>query len=420
MKYCLPEDFDLLDIVAKDLEEMQGNEIAQQILNGDLFVLASEKKGKSYLVNPTIKLFLLAFRLPNTLENVIKEFAKKANCETKQIAEAMQFFFENMKRQGFLVQEEKMEHTEQIEEITTPFIVGQTIGNYFIEREIDASSHVALYLANDITTNQKVVLKVLKILPSYTESELKRRKHFFEQEFYLMYKLQNQPNVCKFIKFVDGDFPYAVMEFIEGESIKSFSKKEKVTILDRLNVIGQAFALIACLHKYKMLHGDIHAGNFLVTSENIVKLIDFGLSNHETPHQSEIVRIGGVTHYIPPERIHQSSFKIVQKRADYRAEIFQLGVVAYRILYQKMPFVGFTWQDLSEAILNKTPLFEQYTPKGEKIPDFAIQILKQTLHKQAEKRFETAIKLHEQWHHALTKFEKQYMNEQFNRPTIKA
>ena len=100
MKYCLPEDFDLLDIVAKDLEEMQGNEIAQQILNGDLFVLASEKKGKSYLVNPTIKLFLLAFRLPNTLENVIKEFAKKANCETKQIAEAMQFFFENMKRQG--------------------------------------------------------------------------------------------------------------------------------------------------------------------------------------------------------------------------------------------------------------------------------------------------------------------------------
>ena len=47
-------------------------------------------------------------------------------------------------------------------------------------------------------------LKILKILPNCTEMELKRKKHFFEQEFYLMYKLQNQPNVCKFIKFVDG------------------------------------------------------------------------------------------------------------------------------------------------------------------------------------------------------------------------
>jgi tRNA A-37 threonylcarbamoyl transferase component Bud32 len=399
---------------------MQGSETGQQILNGELFVLASEKQGKSYLVNPTIKLFLNAFQMPNTLENVVNEFAKKANCEAKQIAEAMQFFFENMKRQGFLVRETKIENAEQTAEIISPFIVGQAIDHYFIEREIDDSSHVALYLAKDITTAQQVVLKVLKILPSYTETELKRKKHFFEQEFYLMYKLQNQPNVCKFIKFVDGDFPYAVMEFIEGESIKNFSKKESVTLSEKLDAIGQTFQLIGSLHKHKMLHGDIHSGNFLVTSENIVKLIDFGLSNHETPHQSEIIRIGGVTHYIPPERIHQSSFKIVQKRANYRAEIFQLGIVAYRILYQKMPFVGFTWQDLSEAILNKTPLFESHTPKGEKIPDFAIQILKQTLHKQAEKRFEQAMELHEKWHHELMKFQKNYMNEQFNRPTTKA
>ena len=417
MKYCLPKHFDFLDIVAEDLDKMQNSETGQKILNGELFVLASEKQGKSYLVNPTIKLFLLAFRLPNTLENVVSDFAKKANCEAKQIAEAMQFFFENMKRQGFLVRETKLENTEQTEEIISPFIVGQHIENYFIERKIDDSSHVALYLAKNMETEQQVVLKILKILPNCTEMELKRKKHFFEQEFYLMYKLQNQPNVCKFIKFVDGDFPYGVMEFIEGESIKSFSKKENVTVIEKLDVIGQMFALIACLHKYKMLHGDIHSGNFLVTSENIVKLIDFGLSNHETPHQSEIVRIGGVTHYIPPERIHQSSFKIVQKRADYRAEIFQLGIVAYRILYQRMPFVGFTWQDLSEAILTQTPIFETHTPKGEKIPDFAIKILKQTLHKQAEKRFEQAIELHEKWHY---EFQKQYVNEQFNRPTTKA
>ena len=84
----------------------------------------------------------------------------------------------------------------------SPFVIGQNIENYFIERKIDESSNVILYLANDITTKMQVVLKVLKILPNYTEQQLQRKKHFFEQEFYLMYKLKNQTNICKFIKFV--------------------------------------------------------------------------------------------------------------------------------------------------------------------------------------------------------------------------
>ena len=147
-------------------------------------------------------------------------------------------------------------------------------------------------------------------------------------------------------------------------------------------------------------------------------LIDFGLSNHVEIAGNEVIRKGGVYLYLPPERISDQAFKIInQERADIVSEIYQIGVLIYLILYHQFPFEALTWSDVSEKILNELPVFPLHIDQGkrdheklddnsemsprEALPSGIIELLQKLLEKDPQKRPQSFSALLAEWKKAI-------------------
>lgn len=251
-----------------------------------------------------------------------------------------------MVHQGILLKNTSMqESTENEDELV--FEIGAVIKHYEIISLITQNRIVELYEAFDKQNQRKVVVKVLRktvIRPD----KLKETLGFFRQEFNMM-RLLNHPNVCQFVDYQSNDeCTFGVMEYIEGVSPRKIVLTANITLEDRFHIIQQMFDSVAHLHQKGLTHGDIHSSNFMVSDDYILKLIDFGFTHHLIPLADELGIEGGTAGYIPPECIHPNSFEITTQRVDYQGEVFQLGVIAYILLYDKKPFKGLTWQNLCE------------------------------------------------------------------------
>lgn len=376
----------------------------------DNFELIHQTKDRIYLINPTVKAFLEAFQEQNNLPAVVEQFANAAACQTAQIEPILQQFFKEMRARGVLVNSDTAIIDPKIK--TAQFEIGQLLGDYQLLKSLRSGEKEAVYIAQKLDENketekvQKVVLKVLNLPEHWAEEKKQWCRHEFYQEFHFLQKLHDHPNIYNLLDFVDNpQNPYAVLNYIEGKSWKSFirANKKNLTRSQRFCLIQQAFAALAHLHGQGILHGDIHASNFMIQSQyEQVLLIDFGFTNHAVRAQNEVKHAGGVFQYIPPERISTNSFDFIDGPATYSSEVFQLGIITYFALYETMPFKGVTWQELSQSILEETPIFLSHLPSGQTLPTEVTDLVQQMLHKDPAQRFSNAVLLLQAWEKATT------------------
>jgi eukaryotic-like serine/threonine-protein kinase len=125
---------------------------------------------------------------------------------------------------------------------------------------------------------------------------------------------------------------YLVMELIEGMGL-NFLIETKSPALEthRVSLLVQICDALEHVHKAGFLHRDICPRNVMVTSENLVKLIDFGLT---VPYTPEFCRPGnrtGTPDYLAPELIKRTT-------TDKRVDLFALGVTAYEMYTGQLPW----------------------------------------------------------------------------------
>lgn len=274
----------------------------------------------------------------------------------------------------------------------TVFEVGQMVKSYEVLSLIVQKSKSDIYLAQNQATKEKVVIKAIRY-SSIPKEKIDYRQRCFKQEFKMMQNLKH-PNICRFIDYYsDGKLTFGIMEYIKGVSPRKLRRRKNLTLRNRCSIIVQMFSAVAYLHEKGLTHGDLHPRNFVVTDKNIVKLIDFGYTHHHKKLEGEVYIKGGVKTYLPPECLPTNSSEAASQRVDYRGEVFQLGVLAYIVLYDKKPFNTSESDDYREVIKHFNPPFQKMTKKNEKIPKAIIAILKQALHKDATHRFASAIEL---------------------------
>jgi serine/threonine protein kinase len=100
---------------------------------------------------------------------------------------------------------------------------------------------------------------------------------------------------------------------------------------NRVNFLIQIADALEYLHKQGFLHRDICPRNVMVTKEDVVKLIDFGLT---IPNRPEFCKPGnrtGTPNYLAPELIRRVT-------TDHRVDMFALGVTAYEVYTGKLPW----------------------------------------------------------------------------------
>ncbi len=365
----------------------------------ELYLLKELSRDKLFFINPTTFFFLNAFSQASTLETVILKFAKEANCAPDEITAYLENFLDQMLRRDIIVMKEQhgvLNQTAQMilqeEESIPNFSPGNTLGEYIVEQVLSIRAKSQLYLMKkEQDADPKYVLKATFLHPDMPDEVKQNIKLDFKKEFDLMKELGAHASICGLVEYTEEqNICYAVLEYIDGTSLYHFIKKNEIPLHKKLDVIGEAFAVIAHIQDRGILHGDIHNDNFLIDKNDKVKLIDFGLSNHDEPDPDEILRNGGKSGFIPPERVSLNSFKFLEQRADHASEVFQLAVLAFYVLYEKMPFRGFSWRELATNIKTVDPVLEKVTPQNEAIPEDLIEMLKIALDKSPEKRFQTA------------------------------
>lgn len=180
--------------------------------------------------------------------------------------------------------------------------------------------------------------------------------------------------------------PYIVMEFVEGQPLEKIIAKGSVPYPTACEWAGHVALGLSIAHRRSVIHGDVKPANILITTDNRVKLSDFGMSRLSSHHGNDFA-VRGTPAYWCPEQI-------LGRAQDARSDIFSLGVVLYEMLTGSNPFGGDTIPVVCNRVLSSSPLPPSHSNPS--IPAALDEIVTSCLAKEAALRASNAQALSEQ------------------------
>lgn len=208
--------------------------------------------------------------------------------------------------------------------------VPQKIGPYPIEALLDRGGMSVLYLGVNPDTKSPVTIKALSsaLLPRPEMTD----RFFKEAE---IIALADHPNIVKL--FGHGEWEgglYIAMEFIKGTPLKEYILRHPMKEKRALELILEIASAICHLHSNGIIHRDLKPENIIVSSENKIKVIDFGIAQMLCKKNDDRItqenRIMGTPIYMSPEQQKNPM------EASYSSDIYSLGIIAYELLSGKL------------------------------------------------------------------------------------
>lgn len=205
-------------------------------------------------------------------------------------------------------------------------------GQYKIESTIGAGGMAVVYKAHHVSVNKYFAIK--KLLENMTSNPEARQRFLREAQTHS--KLEH-PNIVQFrdiLSAANNDDVYIVMEFVEGRTLSKIIGKETGPIpFEKAWVLfKQILAGIGYAHSMKVVHRDLKPGNIIVTPDNKVKILDFGIARDETGHTlTQSGQMVGTLQYASPEQIRG-------EKIDKRSDIYSLGITLYEMVAGRLPF----------------------------------------------------------------------------------
>lgn len=243
------------------------------------------------------------------------------------------------------------------------------IGPYTILRLIREGGQGRVYLGYDRRLCRKVAIKV----HSLPRGRSQRRQALAEAR---KAAGVSDGRVVQIHDLIESrGFLAMVMEYVPGCDLEQLSNRVDLSVPAVIRVGMDLAAAIAAATAERVVHGDIKAGNVLVSSEGRVKLADFGIARRAGVDGGA----GGTPVALAPERLRGES-------PDLRSDLFSLGCLLYRLLSGKHPFprsgepgrAGSPWR----APRPLGPL----SPGGEPIPRELAQLLGELLQEDPQRR----------------------------------
>ena len=233
-----------------------------------------------------------------------------------------------------------------IEQIHESIVIGKTILHYKILEKIGEGGMGVVYKAEDTKLERTVAIKFLPRQIAVNSEERER----FKIEAKAAASL-NHPNIASIytIEEVEDD-TFIVMEYIKGKELKELTTEDgELSIEDVTNYATQIAEGLKAAHKKGVTHRDIKSSNIMITDENQVKIMDFGLA--KVRGGAQITKVGtilGTAAYMSPEQSRG-------EEADNRADIWSFGVVLYEMLTGQLPFQGDYEQTVLYSIIYEEP-----------------------------------------------------------------
>ena len=142
----------------------------------------------------------------------------------------------------------------------------------------------------------------------------------------------DHPNIVKYYEtYNDQKYIYLVMELISGKPLfDKITEQANQTFSEdqAAHYMKQLFQAINHCHAQNIVHRDIKPDNVMITDDDTVRLIDFGLS--KVSRNKQLKTVAGTPYYMSPEVLNGSYSK--------KADIWSLGVVLYTLVSGYLPF----------------------------------------------------------------------------------
>lgn len=270
--------------------------------------------------------------------------------------------------------------------------IGMLLTHYEICEKLGAGGMGEVYRAHDTKLNRDVAIK---ILPPHLANDQEVRLRF-EREARAIAQLSH-PNVRAIYDFnVVGETVFAVMEYLEGESLRGRLRRSPIPLADGIR-LGVAIADgLAAIHQKGIIHRDLKPENIFLTTDGQIKILDFGVArvtkptiaseDDETRHDSDTFRtlpgmVVGTVGYMSPEQVRGQVL-------DGRSDIFALGCVLFEVFTGRRAFQGATPVEVTASILRDDP-FEQLS-ETRPLPSDLKQVIRRCLERQPTQRFQSA------------------------------
>ena len=256
----------------------------------------------------------------------------------------------------------------------TRFDNGCIIGDFIIQSRIGAGAAGTVFLAQQISLEREVALKVLSH-KNMTEKGVTT----FLNEARAAAKLSHVNLVQSYAVGEDDGYSYMAMTYIKGETLKARLKREKrIPIDEALHIVQQvAEALYYAWNESRLIHRDVKPDNIMLTDDGIAKLTDLGLAMNQKDW-SEDMDISGSPSYMSPEQF-------AGEPLDTRSDIYSLGVTLYQMITGSLPFRAVSISTLANQHFNQKPEPPEHFVPG--LPATVSALIRKMMAKKPSKRF---------------------------------
>jgi tRNA A-37 threonylcarbamoyl transferase component Bud32/tetratricopeptide (TPR) repeat protein len=231
------------------------------------------------------------------------------------------------------------------------------LGRYEVLSELGKGAMGVVYLAKDPVIGRMVAIKTIRA-SSIGDDDAESRE--FRERFIREAQtagILSHPNIVTIHDI--GEDPetqtsFIAMEYIEGKNLKTLLSERANFSYDQIaDVIAQVAEAIDYAHRKGIIHRDIKPANIIITTDEKVKITDFGIAKVASSNLTTTGQFLGTPNYMSPEQVSGAP-------VDGRSDIFSLGVVLYELLTGRKPFQGDNLTAISYKIVH-----EDFTPPAE-------------------------------------------------------
>lgn len=202
-----------------------------------------------------------------------------------------------------------------------------------IVKEVGRGAMGRVMLAEDEMVGEQLILKFMH--PELTADGASRERFLREVKYS---RKVSHANVIRIHDMLFKNGLCAIsMEYFESKGVDTLLNEIKLFEAGPgLDILFQIASGMSAAHKQNVIHRDLKPSNIMINDQGLVKVVDFGIASATSNSDSTLTKTGsiiGTPAYISPERAKGLE-------ADYRCDIYALGIIAYRIFSGQMPYKG--------------------------------------------------------------------------------
>ena len=312
------------------------------------------------------KLYHAALELPES-----ERAAFLDACVDDDLRHEVSSLLENEGKADDLLETSALDAVARIRAKERSSLIGRQLASYQLISELGKGGMGEVYLAMDQKLGRDVAVKMLPEEFAHDADRVAR----FQREAKLLASL-NHPNIASIYDLEESDGThFLVLELVKGDTLADMIKSRPIPVEESLKLALQIAEALEAAHEKGVVHRDLKPANIMITTEEKVKILDFGLAKalaDETKSidssQSPTIKesttqpglVLGTAPYMSPEQARGNA-------VDKRADIWAFGCCLYESLSGRAAFHGKTASDTVAVILKEDPDWQSLpddTPPG--------------------------------------------------------